>query len=348
MKFLITCNSLDLSGSSTYTYTLAIELIRQGYQVDVFTLFEDEIAKELKKKNIFASSEIEKFNKKYDCIIAQHNVLALIIRGFMPKTPMIFISHGVIPFLEQPPSQDINIYKYIAISEEIKKNLTKKGVTPKNIIIIRNFIDINRFFPLKRINSIPKNALFISNHQNKKNKIIIKEACSSLGIKLKTLGKNKKSFYTEKYITKADIVFSLGRGALESMSCGRAVIIYDYAGGEGIITKNNEKIISTYNFSGRKFQKDFTSFSLAQEIKKYHPRMGEINRKIIEKKYNCETEVKKIINLCVEAKNNFSYKKINIPSAELYYFNDQIKNIYNSKSWKLLLKIKNIFSSLKQ
>ena len=37
-------------------------------------------------------------------------------------------------------------------------------------------------------------------------------------------------------INEVDIVFSLGRGVIEAMLCGRIPIVFDHLGGDGMVT----------------------------------------------------------------------------------------------------------------
>jgi len=362
MRFLITCYRLDLSGSSTYTFTLATELKKKGHDVLVFSPFPEIIANELKEKKIEVFKTLEEVaNKQYDSIIAQHNVLALMIRSIHPEVPMIFISHGkILPqsFLEQPPSININIQKYIAVSERIKHNLVSNHCIPdQNVQIVRNFVDVNRFFPQSEIHEEPKMVLFMSNYFTSDNYETIKKACENLKLQFIHIGKTKRVLNTQDYINKADIVVSLGRGILEAMSCGRAAIVYGYLGGDGMITKDNINEIRKGNFIGRRFKKNYNIRHFTQEIKKYDKYMGKTNREIILKDYNASLATDKIINICKKTQKDFFIKPVDIPRRELEWYQNYVKElhlvnsdrntipenaqrelraIYNSHGWKLL------------
>jgi|GEM_PF-3471351 len=362
MRFLITCYRLDLSGSSTYTFTLATELKKKGHDVHVFSPFPEIIANELEKKKIKVHNNLEELSKKkYTCIVAQHNILALMIRSIKPEVPMIFISHGrILPqsFLEQPPSININIQKYIAISERIKHNLVSNHCIPdRKVQIVRNFVDVSRFFPQTEIREEPKVVLFMSNYFTSNNYEIIKKACDNLKLQLIHIGQTKQVLNTQDYINKADIVVSLGRGILEAMACGRAAIVYGYLGGDGMITSSNMGEVRKHNFSGRRFKKDYEIIDLIQEIQKYEPSMGKINREIILKEYNSSSSVDTIIDICNQARKDFSFESVSIPCRELEWYQNYVKEfhlinsdrstipenaqqelraIYNSHGWRFL------------
>ena len=123
------------------------------------------------------------------------------------------------------------------------------------------------------------------------------------------------------------------------MACGRAVIVYDYQGGEGIITKKNIEEIKKCNFSGRRFAKKYTVDDLVKEIKKYKKEMGKVNRKIVLKDYNVKLATDEILKTCKEAEETFQFKKIPVPHKELLWFLEELNKIYNSKAWKGINKI---------
>jgi O-antigen biosynthesis protein len=358
MRFLITCYTLGLSGSSTYTFTLASELKKKGHTVEIFCPIPQQIAEELRKKDIKVYATLaEIVNQNYSCIIAQHNVFAMMARSVKPETPMIFISHGILPFLEHPPSIDINIQQYVAVSEKVKENLVLNyGIDPEKVTIVRNFVDVNRYFPQTEINESPKTILFMSNNQNARVLETIQKACERLQIKLIGIGGTNQTLNTEDFINQADIVISLGRGILEAMACGRAVIVYDYAGGDGIVTPETIGEIRKYNFSGRIFARDYSVDDLIQEIGKYKQSMGKINREIIIKEYNAALNPDQIITICNKAIERFHPRSVAIPCKELFWCQNsgipinpgpdvhevkarqELATIQKSHGWKMLLR----------
>jgi len=310
MRILITCYRLDLTGSSTFTFTLASALRSRDIDVDVFSPFPEILSNRLEQRGVRVSKSLEQVaSEKYDCIIAQHNILASLIRSVKPEVPMLFVSHGILraqAFLEQPPSEDINIQKYIAVSEEVKDNLiSSHRISADDIEVVWNCVDVNRFSPRGEINERPEVVLFISNRFTSKVYRTIRDACEKLQLKLIVIGKTKRVFNTEYYINKADIVISLGRGIIEAMACGRAAIVYDYQGGDGMITKDNIDEIRKYNFSGRRFKEKYVVAALIREISKYDSRMGAVNRDIIIREHNASLATDRIISICQEAESNF-------------------------------------------
>jgi hypothetical protein len=180
------------------------------------------------------------------------------------------------------------------------------------------------------------------------------------------------------YINNADIVVSLGRGALAALACGRNVIVFDIHGGDGLITEDNFKEIRKNNFSGRHFSKFYNVEEFKNEISKYNPAIGKKILPIIEKENNIDIISQELISIYNDAMrtavktslikkgmlyNEFSFLLSKI--GELYYDNKCIKirnkdnisleisqlkadlsEVYSSRFWKmreLYMKIKYIF-----
>ncbi len=325
MKILITCYYLDLSGSSTYTQTLACQLKKRGNIVEVFTLFPGEIAKELGALGIFVIDKIETLKtRRYDVIIAQHSVLAILARNYHPDIPMVYISHGVIPFLERPPQTDLNIQKYIAVSEETRSNIVDTcSIPPEHIDIIPNMIDTEKFDCIRPINPRPNTLLFLTNHQHAEALANVQAACRKLGLRYQRIGGPNKTLLTRDAINRADIVVSIGRGALEAMSCGRPVIVYDLHGGDGMITEDNWSESAKCNFSGRRFGKKLSADDLIYEIKKYNPGMSDKNRKIAFKNFSAHTIIGIFEDFLSHAVDSFRYRPIK-PEKNIEFLCNQL------------------------
>jgi glycosyltransferase involved in cell wall biosynthesis len=235
MKILITNHHLDSrAGSELFTATLALELKKRNHHVYVFSPILGKISDEIKKGGIIVVDDLRILKeKKFDIIHAQHNDTAILARSIFPDVSMIFMSHGVLPELEQVPSIDLGIGKFVAVSEEVRENLINRGgIEEGKIEIVRNFVDMERFFSKKVINPSPKNLLVISNHYVEEVRNVIEGACSDLDIVVSHIGlPDNPVMNVESYINDADIVVTLGRGSLEAMACERNVIVFDMHGG---------------------------------------------------------------------------------------------------------------------
>ena len=155
MKILLANNELQwLAGSQTWTKTMYRELVK-SHDVDIFTFGENKLI----YKSIF--SKPKTFNPKinYDLAIINHRECLQELNKYDNIKKKIFTSHGVIPDSEQPcAGADF----YIAVSEEVEKNINNHGFQCSGII--RNPIDTSTFYEKKAINKKLKNILYIASY----------------------------------------------------------------------------------------------------------------------------------------------------------------------------------------
>jgi hypothetical protein len=171
---------------------------------------------------------------------------------------MIFTSHSKIYDIEKFPLD--NVVK-VGISEEIGEN------------VIRQPIDLERFIR-RPINRKLTTILYLSHPAYGEGIEFMKKACA--GYNLITV--NRPTHNIEKLIYQADLVISVGRGALEALACGRNVILADHRKGQtktvvggGMLTEKNFKSFYSTNFTGRGQLVEFTEDTLRKEFQKYDP-----------------------------------------------------------------------------
>ncbi len=280
LKILVANHHLsELAGSETFTITLYNELQKMGHIVDLYAY---------KKSNVKLAKTIDEPKDEYDLILLSHNTCMEKFRHY--RGVKICTVHGTTPRLEQPRTgADL----YVSISEEIQSFMDSKGFKSE---IIYNGIDSERFQPKKAINVDLKNVLSLC--KTDEANIFIKRVCSKLGLNFKAI-KNQPN--VEDYINEADLVVSLGRGVYESLSCGRAVVVYDNRGyqeaySDGYLTKSKLDESLQCNYSGRKFKRILTEKDFIEELSKYQQYHGEENYQYAQK-FTAKLQAEKYIEL---------------------------------------------------
>ncbi len=286
MRLLLTNNHLaNTGGSESWTYTMAKEMLRRGFDTDVMTLvrgnFSQAIEKEIKINPFFSD--------KYHLILVNHTscldkIQELGIKGFK-----IFTSHGTVPPIEQPVS---GADKYVAISEEVQRHVESLGFSCS---LINNPIDCDRFSPKIPIHNTLKSVLIISDCDQAIQ--MVSDVCVELKLAFNFIGKGKPRMDVENAINDSDLVVTLGRGCYESMACGRNVVVFDtrsYMGGlaDGIVTPDNIISFLKTNCSGRQMRLNPTREELKAMILAYKPEYGEANRKFALENF----DVRKIVD----------------------------------------------------
>lgn len=290
MRILTSAHALDLSGTPTFTLTMYNELVKRGHEVTVYSPLGGPLEKLMK------TTKLSKDLENPDIIIAQHIPCAVDLKATFPHTPIIFYCHGFVQEIEQPPPFAPD--HYLVINEECRDNYINKGVAAKDITIVRDFIDTNRFYPKTPINNKLKNVLFISNYKKWKNYKAVAGACEKSGLSLRCCGSPYgRNYKIEDAINESDLVISWARGIMEAMACERAALSFDRYEGDGYIDEASYFEARQDNFSGRHFHYTYDADTLAEEISKYDPEHGKKNRELILKYHSVENGVDQILQI---------------------------------------------------
>lgn len=305
MKILITNHHLAAyCGTEIFTYTIADALKKRGHDIVVYSPCLGEISNKFITLDIPVVNDLRYQKTGFDIAHIHHNILAYEVRNRYPDLPIIFISHGRWPSLEQPPPTNLGIGKYLAVGEEIQDNLLRYGIPQEKIFIFRNPVDEEKFYPENSINPSPQSALVISNKIDQDTESIIRQACSQLKSALRFIGGRFEYIPNDEIpemIKKTDLVFSLSRGVIEAMLCGRAPIVFDKNGGDGLVTPENFHNLIKYNFTGEYYRNKYTVDELIREIKKYKQVYGESLRQLSLDEFSVKSQTDKLENIYEEA-----------------------------------------------
>jgi hypothetical protein len=271
---------------------MAVMLRRAGHEPSVFTLNHGRVSEVLRKGGVSVTSNLHKWSgSKFDVAHVHHNTCAGLVREAFPKLPMVFVSHGILPELEKPPPAKVGVSKHVAVSDEVRAMLHNMG---RKSVVLRNAVDVGRFKPSSLPGDRPRRVLVISNHFPVGHLKLLKEACGKFGTELRIVGmgtENGQVWNTERLINEADVVVSLGRGCVEAMACGRAVLVWDVHGGDGYVTLGNYPQIRENNFSGRRHRRTYDLEDLVRILKSYDPAMGPANRRLALKYHDLERQM---------------------------------------------------------
>lgn len=297
MKILVGNNKLEtIGGSETYTYAIVKELQRQGHEVEVVTTgAAGPAARAI--ANLHIPINFNHVEGEFDLALLSHHTsirAATYVRAFKVQT-----CHGSHHHMEMPVK---GMDHYVGVSEEVCNSLQVKGFYST---LINNGIDCERFKPITPLNERLTSVLSLCQNTEVNNELSI--LCKEMGLSFKShINHDLKSrtWNVETAINNADLVFTVGRGAYESMACGRNVVLYDrrhYASnmpiGDGFVNKWNVKDFITYNCSGRFSKKEFNIKELMLEMLQYNTQTGEDLREYALENLNIETQVKKYLDL---------------------------------------------------
>ena len=256
MKILITNHFLEgFSGSEILTLDIAIAFKRLNYNVTVGTFtYRNPLKIEFEKHsiNVIDLNTIEE--KDFFDIIWCHHFTTIdlcLLEKHITASKIIYSSLSPFESLEAPPLSVQEVNLFLANSLENKNKLMEMGVSVKDIIIFPNPVPENfHFFP-KRSRTELKRIAVVSNHVPKEitdSKSIFNK--NNIDIDFFGLG-HDYILITPNILYKFDAVITIGRTAQYCLSMGIPLYCYDSFGGPGWITKDNIKLSSEFNFSGR-------------------------------------------------------------------------------------------------
>lgn len=148
LKILIVCvNMFPRTGSPLYNYTLAMELKRQGHDISMFSMWEEnDLKHNLEKAGV--KIFYEPIEAQFDLILISQEYHKEYLKKFKANK-VINIVHSEYD-CENPIISDV-ISHYIAIRPSIKEHLNvSHNIGNDRIDVIYNGVDFERFSPLKR------------------------------------------------------------------------------------------------------------------------------------------------------------------------------------------------------
>ena len=304
MKILVTNYDLNhYAGTETFIYALAVELQRTGHEVTCFSPRLGAVAQRLAAAGIAVTGDLSSAPDDIDVIHAHHRYESLLARARYPARPMIFVCHGVLPWQEQPISPGLGVTRYVAVSEETRDHLVRRHrVAEGDVVIVRNGLDLDRFQARTPVAARPRQALVLSNYMPAEQRAQVRRVCRGFGITLREAGARNALWAVEDEINGADLVFGLGRSALEAMACRRLVVVYDYNGGDGLVTPERFELLRQRNFSGRTHARRFGDAELAAELAGYDPAIAEGVHAFIARDHDIRQMARQFVGLYEEAR----------------------------------------------
>lgn len=252
LRILITNTCLaSWTGSELYARDIALQLFKRGHKPVLYSPRLGELAERLTACGIPVLSSLKTLEGIPDLIHGQHHLETMTALAQFPGVPAIYFCHGRGPWEEVPPSHP-RILRYVAVSSPVKDHLISYGIEAGRIARILNFVDLERFQPREPLPRAPKRALLFNNQANGANSgRTVRKACDCYGISLDIVGQlnGNPTHLPERLLRNYDLIFACGRGALEGLAVGAAVICYDKDGLGPMVTQSNLEWLRRENFA---------------------------------------------------------------------------------------------------
>jgi len=274
MRILMTQRRLiEPGGSELFCAEVAIELRRRGHDVAVFSPRIGDIAMMMFANGVQVKSRLADLPWKPDVIHGQHHLQAVAALGYFPDTPAIYYCHGVTPWVERIPIHR-RIRRYVMMCEwMVTTTVTEHGLAPERVTFIPNGVNTERFSRVRQVKERPERALIFGNNEIPAEVARLETACRKLNITLDKIGKpyGDPAPRPEAFLADYDLVFAIGRCAVEALASGCAVIpVIPGLAGE-LIDPGNFDRYAFSNFSPRYYTsgQQVTNAWLASQLSGY-------------------------------------------------------------------------------
>lgn len=257
------------TGSEIATAELALGLRRRGHAVALYAPLLGPAAEDLKRQDVIVVDTLAAIPWTPDIVHGHHNVVAAAALIRFSQTPALFVSHSPVYWIEGPlPLSRIN--RVFAVSEACRDRLAAAGGRgSKDIDLLLNAVDLDRFQPRPPLPKEPRRALVLT--KNAKHLPDVRAAAAAAKLSLDELGPGVGNVVDDLHtrLQQYDIVFATGRMALEALASGCAVIVADSRGLAGLVRSDVVDQWRLHNLGQRLLDRAVSVESLLSEIKRY-------------------------------------------------------------------------------
>ncbi len=273
MKILITNTVLaNWSGSELYVRDIARGLRRRGHTPFLFSPHLGPLAEDMRREGFVVLDDLAGLAEPPDLIHGQHHAETLAAMAFFPAAAAVYFCHGTRPWEEIPPRHP-RIRRYVAVSESVAEHMIlRAGIPERDVDVVTNFVDTERFTGRGPLPPQPRRALVFSNYVTESAFLsAVREACGRLDIAVDVIGIGAGTPVRnpEEILGSYDVVFAIGRAALEAMAVGPAVILCNTEGIGGLVTPGNYEHLRRGNFGRATFTQPATADRIEHELRNY-------------------------------------------------------------------------------
>lgn len=303
LKILLTNTHLiHRGGTELYIRDLATALLRFGHKPSVYSPRLGGVAEEIRALGIPAVDALDALAEPPDLIHGQHHLETMAALWRFPDAPALYVSHGSLPWQEAPPLFP-RILQYVVVGINGRDRLTREfGIDPDRVSVVHNFVDLERFRPRTKLSARPRRALLFGNWPSEAYRDAVSKACADRSITLDLAGHGLGAVTDrpEALLHHYDLVFAVGRSALEAMATGAAVILASPDGLGPLVTTANFDRLRSINFGIRALTQPCDPPSIAAAIDRYDPAEASLVSQAVVQTAGLDAAVDRIVGLYEE------------------------------------------------
>jgi hypothetical protein len=262
------------SGTEIVARDLASELKKLGHEPAIYSPVLGSLAEQVRALGVPVFSDVRQIAPVPDIIHGHHHAQTLAALLRFSETPAIFVCHDATAWHDEPLIFP-RVLRYVAVDHRCRKRLEQNTrISPENIHVILNAVDLSRFTPRPPLPAKPVRAAIFSNYASRwTHAAAVTQACKSMGIELDVIGKgsNAASSNPEALLSRYDLVFAKARCALEAMATGSAVVLCDFAGLGPMVSSAGFAELRKLNFGAGTLVRPLDAKLIVDEIEKYDP-----------------------------------------------------------------------------
>jgi len=305
MKVLFTNNGLELrAGTEVWVRDVAIALRQQGLDIAAYSTALGPVAEELREHDIIVVGNLNDLPWKPDVIHGHHHLETMTALLHFGSVPAIYVCHGVVPWQEAPPRHP-RIMRYAAVSQLVMDTAVQRHeIPPERTSLLLSFVDLERFRPRPSLPDRPGRALLFGNYVTPQ--FIYPEVlagCRLCDVELDAVGRGmgNATGHPEDLLGDYDLVFAVGRSALEAMACGAAVVVCGMTGIGPLVDTSLFDRLRQLNFGIGCITAEVTAEAVAQRIGRYDA--GEATRVVsrVRREAGLDRTVQALLELYDEA-----------------------------------------------
>jgi hypothetical protein len=281
MRIVVGTRSLVApGGTETSAITVARELERLGHDVTLTAEELGPLAEEAKRSGLRVATLAE-LPPRCDAIVAHDATMTAVLAERQPDARVVFVAHSDF-FDPQLPVQVPGVVDaVVACSDRLAARIRALALDVP-IVRLREPIATDRFASAAPLPPRPRRVLILSNYLHGDRRRALIDAWSRAHVEFVEIGGTSATTLDPRpAMEDADVVVAKARAALEAMSVGRAVYLYDQFGGDGWITPDSYPAMEADNFAGQAAPAPRTAADLEADLARYHPDMGRVNSELV-------------------------------------------------------------------
>jgi hypothetical protein len=271
---------VGFGGTESYLLTIAEGLERLGHDVFVYAEEIGPCGEYARERGLRVDSRPP---RHADAVISQEAFTAYALAARYPRAARVFVAHSSSFHLQSPPQAEGACHAVVVMNDRQRRR-TEGLARRLPVVRLRQPIDLQRFCfqTIEAEQRRPPRVLLLSNYSKGTRARIVEEACARAGLELRRVGARTVATPTPEHdIAAAEIVVTLGRGALEAMAGGRAAYILGDAGGDGWVTADTYPELESEGFSGSLRGEAIGVDRLVADLADWSEELGEPGRQLI-------------------------------------------------------------------